>query len=57
MDAGRRALLERGTSDVGPYQSPLEDGMCHFHAWYRQMMGPEFLQAGTKAPCRPSGNA
>jgi choline monooxygenase len=57
MDAGRRALLERGTSDVGPYQSPLEDGMWHFHAWYRQMMGPEFLQAGTKAPCRPSGNA
>jgi phenylpropionate dioxygenase-like ring-hydroxylating dioxygenase large terminal subunit len=39
MDAGRRALRERGVSEVGPYQSPLEDGMWHFHAWYRQMMG------------------
>jgi choline monooxygenase len=39
-DAGRRALLERGCSDVEPYQSPLEDGMWHFHAWYRQMTGP-----------------
>ncbi|HET8598612.1 MAG TPA: aromatic ring-hydroxylating dioxygenase subunit alpha [Castellaniella sp.] len=38
MDAGRRALMERGTSESGPYQSPLEDGMAHFHAWYRRMM-------------------
>ncbi len=35
MDAGRKALLERGTSEVGPYQSPMEDGMQHFHEWYR----------------------
>lgn len=35
MDAGRRRLLERGESQVGPYQSPMEDGMQHFHAWYR----------------------
>ncbi|WP_066456411.1 aromatic ring-hydroxylating oxygenase subunit alpha [Castellaniella caeni] len=41
MDAGRRALLARGTSECGPYQSPLEDGMAHFHAWYRRMMGSE----------------
>jgi choline monooxygenase len=20
---------------VGPYQSPMEDGMQHFHEWYR----------------------
>lgn len=38
MDAGRRALMERGVSEVGPYQSPLEDGMKHFHEWYRSMM-------------------
>ncbi|MBN9402916.1 MAG: aromatic ring-hydroxylating dioxygenase subunit alpha, partial [Burkholderiales bacterium] len=25
MDAGRRALMERGESECGPYQSPLED--------------------------------
>ena len=35
MDAGRRILLARGTSEVGPYQSPMEDGMQHFHEWYR----------------------
>ena len=33
MDAGRRALLERGENQVGPYQSPMEDGMQHFHEW------------------------
>jgi len=38
MDAGRRALLERGTSEVGPYQSPMEDGMQHFHEFYRRQM-------------------
>ncbi|SFM56116.1 aromatic ring-hydroxylating oxygenase subunit alpha [Rugamonas rubra] len=35
MDAGRKALLRRGSSDAGPYQSPMEDGMQHFHEWYR----------------------
>jgi len=35
MDAGRRILMDRGTSEVGPYQSPMEDGMQHFHEWYR----------------------
>jgi len=38
MDAGRRALLQRGASETGPYQSPMEDGMQHFHEWYRQAM-------------------
>ena len=38
MDAGRRALHTRGDNEVGPYQSPMEDGMQHFHAWYRQQM-------------------
>jgi choline monooxygenase len=23
---------------VGPYQSPMEDGMQHFHEWYRRQM-------------------
>ena len=36
MDAGRRILLERGVNEVGPYQSPMEDGMQHFHEWYRR---------------------
>ncbi|NYE26731.1 aromatic ring-hydroxylating oxygenase subunit alpha [Pigmentiphaga litoralis] len=44
MDAGRRILLERGTNEVGPYQSPMEDGMQHFHEWYRSAMNePENL--------------
>ena len=39
MDAGRRALCQRGDNEVGPYQSPMEDGMQHFHGWYRAAMG------------------
>ena len=39
MDAGRQALWERGDDEVGPYQSPMEDGMQHFHEWYRRRMG------------------
>lgn len=38
MDAGRKALLVRGDNEVGPYQSPMEDGMQHFHEWYRRQM-------------------
>jgi choline monooxygenase len=36
MDAGRKILLDRGENEVGPYQSPMEDGMQHFHEWYRR---------------------
>ena len=36
MDRGRRALLERGDNEVGPYQSPMEDGMMHFHEYLRR---------------------
>ena len=39
MDAGRKALMQRGDNEVGPYQSPMEDGMQHFHEWYRHAMG------------------
>ena len=39
MDAGRKALMQRGDNEVGPYQSPMEDGMQHFHEWYRAAMG------------------
>jgi choline monooxygenase len=43
MDAGRKALMERGDNEIGPYQSPMEDGMQHFHEWYREAMGPHAL--------------
>ncbi len=36
MDAGRRALLERSVVETGPYQSPMEDGMQHFHEYLRK---------------------
>ncbi len=39
MDAGRKALWQRGDNEVGPYQSPMEDGMRHFHEWYRKHVG------------------
>ena len=39
MDAGRKALMNRGDDESGPYQSPMEDGMQHFHEWYRGTMG------------------
>ena len=39
MDQGRAALLARGDDECGPYQSPMEDGMQHFHEWYRRQLG------------------
>ena len=41
MDAGRKALFMRGENEVGPYQSPMEIGMQHFHEWYRSRMRTE----------------
>ena len=32
-------LLDRGDDDAGPYQSPMEVGMQHFHEFYRREMG------------------
>lgn len=43
MDAGRKALFDRGDDETGPYQSPMEDGMQHFHEWYRAAMGPHLV--------------
>jgi choline monooxygenase len=40
MDAGRRALYKQGRSEVGPYQSPMEDGMQHFHEFLRRELEP-----------------
>jgi len=40
MHQGRRALYRQGISQTGPYQSPLEDGMMHFHAFLRREIEP-----------------
>ncbi len=39
IDRGRRALYEQGLNDAGPYQSPMEDTMLHFHEWLRERIG------------------
>ncbi len=41
MDRGRHALLREGRNEVGPYQSPMEDAMVHFHEWLRRNLAPE----------------
>jgi choline monooxygenase len=38
MDRGRRALWRQGLDDAGPYQSPMEDTMVHFHEWVRRKL-------------------
>jgi len=44
MDAGRLALHEQGRSEIGPYQSPMEDGMQHFHEFYRREMAQHLVE-------------
>lgn len=39
MARGRRHLFSRGIEDAGPYQSPMEDGMQHFHEFIRRQLG------------------
>jgi choline monooxygenase len=39
IDTGRRALYAQGRSETGPYQSPMEDGMQHFHEFLRHEVG------------------
>ena len=52
MDRGRRALMKEGCSQAGPYQSPMEDGMQHFHGFYRRIMGDGFApQAVSLSAC------
>jgi choline monooxygenase len=40
MTAGRRALYEQGIDEPGPYQSPMEDALQHFHEWMWKELGP-----------------
>lgn len=41
MDTGRQRLWERGDNDAGPYQTPMEDGMRHFHEYLRSTLSYE----------------
>jgi len=40
MEAGRRALWKQGRNEIGPYQSPMEDGMQQFHEFLRRELEP-----------------
>ena len=40
MTEGRRALFQQGLTESGPYHSPLEDGMRHFHEFVRRHIAP-----------------
>jgi len=37
---GRRALYQQRRNEFGPYQSPMEDGMIHFHEFVRHHLQP-----------------
>ena len=41
--SNRKALYAEQRSEVGPYQSPMEDGMQHFHEFYRRHMESAIL--------------
>jgi phenylpropionate dioxygenase-like ring-hydroxylating dioxygenase large terminal subunit len=43
MQAGRRALYQQGIDETGPYQSPMEDGMVHFHEFIRRQLSPHLV--------------
>jgi len=36
MNQGRKLLWQEGRDEQGPYQSPMEDGMVHFHEFIRR---------------------
>jgi choline monooxygenase len=38
MNDGRKLLWREGREEHGPYQTPYEDGMVHFHQWVRRQM-------------------
>jgi phenylpropionate dioxygenase-like ring-hydroxylating dioxygenase large terminal subunit len=45
MTDGRRALFLQGINETGPYQSPMEDGMLHFHEFLRRQLEPHLNQS------------
>lgn len=40
MHQGRKSLHQRGIEESGPYQSPTEDGLQHFHEFLRRNLDP-----------------
>ena len=50
MQAGRRALYRQGVNEIGPYQSPMEDGVVHFHEFLRRQIEPHFATRAAVVP-------
>ncbi len=46
MSQGRKVLMKRGMDDGGPYQSPMEDGMLHFHEFVRRQLSTRLTETG-----------
>jgi choline monooxygenase len=44
MTEGRRALYLQDINEAGPYQSPMEDGMLHFHEFVRRELAPHLQE-------------
>ncbi len=44
MHQGRRELYRQGRDEAGPYQSPMEDGMVHFHEFIRREIAPHLSE-------------
>lgn len=40
MTAGRQALYHQRRNEMGPYQSPMEDGLLHFHEFLQRCLAP-----------------
>ena len=43
MTHGRRTLYQRGLNQFGPYQTPMEDGLRHFHEFLRGILEPHLF--------------
>ena len=43
MTAGRKHLYQQGRDEQGPYQTPLEDGLKHFHDFIHRQLSPHLV--------------
>ena len=57
MNDGRKLLWQEGRDEQGPYQSPMEDGMVHFHEFLQRELGRvEAVNGGVSKIYAPFSN-
>ncbi len=44
LELEKHFLFDQGLGYVGPYQSPMEDGMMHFHEFLRRKIEPHIFK-------------